>query len=455
MENEPLVSVVFPVYNGVRWLRIAVDGILNQTLKDFELIIIDDGSTDGSFEVLKRYRDSRIRLYHQENQGMTKTFNKGLGLAKGKYIARQDADDISEPRRFEKQVNFLEAHPEVALVGTWARIIDEASCLTGEVIELPTEPEEIRKRLYLNNCIAHPTVMYRSSIIKDLGGYNENYYIAQDYDLWLRIIDQGYDIVNLPEFLCLYRQHNSQGSTVFSKKTKEEAGEIRELAIGRGLKRAKDKDERAWLLYSRGVLYCEQGNYREAIEEFDKALSLKPASNFKDEVIFYRAKAFTNQERYSEAWEDLKEIIHLEPPEKEAKLGILIQIVQAYIKQHKYREIKKILKEVLSLKLSDKSPIALIHYTLGSKYEREGNLAKARENFGKIIELVDEVSSCDRERFIAGAHFHLGEIYQTQGNLERARVEFEKCLKLNSAHRKARENLKRLITLKKYSVVKE
>jgi tetratricopeptide (TPR) repeat protein len=332
----------------------------------------------------------------------------------------------------------------VALVGAWARIIDETGCLTGEVIQLPIEPEEVRKRLYLNCCIVHPSVMYRGSIIKDLGGYNENFYIAQDYDLWLRIIDQEYDIVNLPEFLYLYRHHNSQNSIVLSKRMNEETIEIKKLAIKRGLEKTKDKDARSWLLYARGALYCEQGNYREAIEEFEKSLSLKPTSDVKGEVIFYRAKAYMNQEKYSKAWEDLKEIIHLEPPEKEVKLGILIQLVQAYIKQQKYQEIEEILKKVRSLKLSDKSAIALIHYTLGSNYEREGNLVKAKENFEKVTGLADGLSFCDRKRVIAGAHFHLGKIYQTQGDLERARVEFEECLRLNPTHRKAGENLKRL-----------
>ena len=123
MKNDPKISVVMAVYNGEKYLREAIDSILNQTFKDFEFIIVNDGSTDRTREILESFIDPRIVLIHQEHMGLTKSLNRGIALAKGKYIARQDADDISMAERLEKQFNFLESHENVALLGTAGHII--------------------------------------------------------------------------------------------------------------------------------------------------------------------------------------------------------------------------------------------------------------------------------------------------------------------------------------------
>jgi len=199
------VSVVMSVYNGEKYLREAVDSILGQTFRDFEFIIVDDGSTDHTWTILQSYDDSRIVLLrNQENIGLTRSLNKGLAAARGEYIARMDADDVSLPKRLEKQVAYLDAHPEVGLLGTWVEIIGER----GErlsVLRRPVDPLFITWSLLFDNCLVHSTVMYRRSLVGKLGGYNPSRY-AQDYDLWSRMSLET-QIVKLPEVLVSWRSH--------------------------------------------------------------------------------------------------------------------------------------------------------------------------------------------------------------------------------------------------------
>jgi glycosyltransferase involved in cell wall biosynthesis len=139
----PRISVVMSVYNGEKYLRQAIESILQQTYTDFEFIIIDDGSTDSSREIIQSYDDKRIRLViNEQNIGLTKSLNKGIRLAKGEFIARMDADDISLPQRFEKQVAYLDSHPEVGVLGTYANIIDHRGKIINNII-FPTEHETI------------------------------------------------------------------------------------------------------------------------------------------------------------------------------------------------------------------------------------------------------------------------------------------------------------------------
>ncbi len=135
MSENPKVSVIMSVYNGDKYLREAIESILNQTFTDFEFIIVNDGSTDNSLEIIESYDDERIKtINNKKNIGLTKSLNKALKFAKGKYIARQDADDVSLPNRFEKQVEYLDSHPEVALVGTSVYLIDENGKIIGKRI---------------------------------------------------------------------------------------------------------------------------------------------------------------------------------------------------------------------------------------------------------------------------------------------------------------------------------
>lgn len=211
-----LISVIMPVFNSEKYVAEAIESILNQTFNDFEFIIIDDGSTDNSLKIIKEYsqKDNHIRVVvNQENKGIAGSLNIGIALARGEYIARMDADDISLPERFEKQVAFMENHPEIGVVGTSFSRIDEKENVIEEV-KLITQPPRIWWRMFFINPIVHPSVMMRRNIfINGKFKYNRKSEPAEDYDLWFQIMSH-YAIANLSEGLLLYRVHNENISFV-------------------------------------------------------------------------------------------------------------------------------------------------------------------------------------------------------------------------------------------------
>lgn len=217
----PKISVLMSVYNGSRYLKESVDSILNQSFTDFELIIIDDCSTDNTWEILTKYaaQDQRIRLFkNQKNCGLTKSLNCGLKLAKGECIARQDADDISLHKRFEKQIACLNEHPEVILVSCDLELIDSKGNLIGK-FQRACNPDLVGwYLLFYNHLAGHSQVMFRRETVINLGGYCENRRYSQDYELWCRLVKVG-KIVILPEVLVKQRRHNESIST---KKTQEQ-----------------------------------------------------------------------------------------------------------------------------------------------------------------------------------------------------------------------------------------
>jgi len=205
MGNQtPLVSVVMAVYNGEPFLAAAMDSILNQTYTNFELIVVDDASTDRTAEILKNYTDPRVEIYtNPDNIGQTRSLNRGLALAKGSIIARHDADDISQPDRFQRQIDYLIAHPEVGLLGTSYTVISDTGQVLEEVI-LPTTDEALNERLDDGNIFCHGSVMFTADAVKKVGGYNEGFRVTQDYDLWLRLAEVS-KIANLPDVLYQFR----------------------------------------------------------------------------------------------------------------------------------------------------------------------------------------------------------------------------------------------------------
>jgi len=211
---NPFISVIMPVYNAGLYLKTAIESILNQTFSDFEFFIIDDASTDNSVEIIQSFSDKRIKLIVKPvNSGITKSLNHGLQLAKGKYIARMDADDISYPQRFERQIFFLENNPNIILCGTWFKIIP-----INEVIKHPQDNDGIKQLMLDQNAVAHPSVMLRSEfLVENKLQYDSLMEPAEDYDLWVRIISIG-EIANVPEVLLDYRIHSSQISSIQSDK---------------------------------------------------------------------------------------------------------------------------------------------------------------------------------------------------------------------------------------------
>lgn len=199
------VSIVMPVYNGEKYLKIAIDSILNQSFKDFEFIIIDDGSSDKSTEIIRLYNDERIVFIKNTiNMGLIFSLNLGLESAKGKYIARMDQDDKSYLNRIEEQVKYMDEHPEIILTSTNARLFNESgfSYLLKKKITL----EKLKTNLLFSNCIVHPSVMLRKDYLKD---YNLNYDLEykgiEDYGLWLKMSIQNAKLAIIPKVLLDYR----------------------------------------------------------------------------------------------------------------------------------------------------------------------------------------------------------------------------------------------------------
>ncbi|NES18037.1 MAG: glycosyltransferase [Symploca sp. SIO3E6] len=223
----PKVTVLMAVYNGERYLREAMDSILAQTFKDFEFLIINDGSTDSTREIICSYDDLRIRLIdNEQNLGLTRSLNKGWKLAEGEFIARQDADDVSEPERFTKQVAFLEAHSEVALLGSWFKNIDSQGNLIGEYDE-PCDTTGIRWKILFYCPFIHGSVMFRKqTITEQIGFYNERFVYAQDYDLWWRIT-RHLQVANLDEYLMRLRTNSSSMTTNYGNIVNNEPLQIK------------------------------------------------------------------------------------------------------------------------------------------------------------------------------------------------------------------------------------
>jgi glycosyltransferase involved in cell wall biosynthesis len=218
--KNPKLSVVLPAFNAEKTLRRAIDSILNQTFPNFELIVIDDGSTDGTCEVVESYKDIRIRLVRfQENQGLIAGLNKGLEIARGEYVARQDADDESVTERFAKQVAILESNSHIGVVGSCVRLRDSSNKLLG-IYSYPSEPDLARWQSLFKTPVAHSTAVFRRSVVESVGGYNEKYKLAEDYELWTRVSAVA-QILSLRDKLVYYNVRDG-GVSVRNRKAQDD-----------------------------------------------------------------------------------------------------------------------------------------------------------------------------------------------------------------------------------------
>jgi glycosyltransferase involved in cell wall biosynthesis len=209
----PTVSVVLPVHNGEPYLAEAIESILGQTFGDFELIAVDDASTDNSRRRLDdaAARDSRINVVDGQDCGLVGALNLGLSLARGEFIARMDADDISQPSRFARQVSYLRDNPDIAVVGSAITLIDASGAVVREV-SYPLAPADVERFLMeVGSALAHPAVMARRKAMLSVGGYRKLFQHSEDYDLWLRMVER-YRLANLPDRLLRYRQHGRKAS---------------------------------------------------------------------------------------------------------------------------------------------------------------------------------------------------------------------------------------------------
>jgi len=219
--KNPLVSVVMPVYNAGPFLVEAIESILGQTYKNFEFIIVDDGSTDNSWEIIKNYakKDKRIRAFQiPKNSGVSNAANLGTSKAKGWFIARMDADDVSLPYRLEKQVEFLKKNPQVVAVGGQCLVINKEGNLAGNKT-FPIEPEKLKEMIFWAIPIQQPTLMVNRSLLpKDFGWYSPTCTSGEEVDLLFRLMKYG-QIVNLKDRLLFYRYRKDSLSHQNFKKT--------------------------------------------------------------------------------------------------------------------------------------------------------------------------------------------------------------------------------------------
>ena len=234
----PQLSVVMPVYNCARFIEAAVASILCQTHADFELLIVDDGSTDGTTGILRGLaaNDARIRLIEQENCGIVASLNRMISLACGEFMARMDGDDISLPDRFARQIAHLSAHPQIGAVGTQYVEIDGADVVTDPAIRHPVGPAAVRAGMMIEQPFSNPTVMFRAAALRAAGGYREAFRYCEDYDLFLRL-SRIAELDNLPDILLHYRRTPTQMSIANNSRQTRQAVKAlfahREVLAGR------------------------------------------------------------------------------------------------------------------------------------------------------------------------------------------------------------------------------
>lgn len=230
MQN-PLVSFVMPVHNGEAYLKKAVDSIFGQTCSNFEIIAVDDGSTDSSLSILKSYRDSRLRVLHNpENAGVAKSLNKGLKASRGTLIARMDADDISLAQRLAVQLDFLKSHPDVGLCGAWIKRFGSGYPYH---VAYPVGHETCKAYMLFSNPLAHSTVILRKSMLKENKlSYCETIQAAQDIELWQRCSEYT-KIDNIPKILVNYRSHKKSVTSKYRKASLEQLLKVLERGLSK------------------------------------------------------------------------------------------------------------------------------------------------------------------------------------------------------------------------------
>lgn len=216
---NPLISIILPTYNGSQYIWEAIDSVLSQDYKNFELLIIDDASIDQTSEIIADYqkKDRRIRVFRNEkNMKLVNSLNRWIWEAKGEYIARMDDDDIwKDPSKLTKQLDFFRKNPHLWVVGTFGMIIDDEGKETGGKIVHAHDSPEVRRGFWLKNQLIHTSILAKKSAILAGKWYNEKWLYVEDYDLWLKILSAGFEIWNIPDFCISYRVRT--GSTTWKK----------------------------------------------------------------------------------------------------------------------------------------------------------------------------------------------------------------------------------------------
>ena len=331
----PEVSVLMSVYNGGEFLESSIDSILSQSFGNFEFIIINDASSDKSLEIIKSFDDPRIVVVeNKENLGLILSLNKGLGIAKGKYIARQDADDISYPTRLESEVKHLKENEKVGLLGTSISLVDG----NGSEIAKWANPQSSNANIWLlffNTCVYHPTSMYHRDLALSIGGYSVDYKYAEDYKLWSDISKVS-EINNLQELLLDYRVHDGAVSTLYNK----EQSNIREKISSENVKSflsnvlSEHEEVEQFQLLSQVLVkpsYLEIKTYLLTLKRFFDIFAANCDLNSKDkdfifEYISERLTGYCSELNY---FQKIKLLLQLKSivPSEGISLGLLARVL--------------------------------------------------------------------------------------------------------------------------------
>lgn len=283
--------MIIPVHNGAEFLKPAVESVLNQTLTQIEVLVMDDGSTDDSVKILQDLarEDDRLIVLERPHRGLIETTNELISLTQSDLIARMDADDICLPNRLELQYAYMSNHPECSVIGGAYELINHLGMKIG-VIRPPLNHEEIDATHIRGHCSIHqPTTCVRKSVLEQLGGYNKDFPAAGDLELWLRIAEVG-RLANLEDVLLLYRIHDNSISGSKSEKQLELAKKGCELAwqrrgiegrfeAGSGWRPGKDKSSKLQYALKYGWMAWNNGYKQTAMYYAGKALMLKPTSS--------------------------------------------------------------------------------------------------------------------------------------------------------------------------------
>ena len=289
--SAPTVSVLMTMFDAAPHLRASVESILSQTFGDFEFVIVDDGSRDESAAIVEGYRDARIRLVRNDrNKGQTPCLNQGLALARGTWVARQDADDISLPQRLERQMERLRWDEKLALLGCQAWLVDDGGKFTG-LLDVALGPESIEWAGLWENPFIHTAAIFRRDAVVRLGGYDESFRICQDYDLWMRVAAE-HPAANLSERLVVYR-HAAQSLQHSGRETvREESRRVLRRVLARAFPQTiSDEVTNVLMRFREGVAAEGLAEFREV---YTHLLAAYPAvadtRDFRRTVALHRAK---------------------------------------------------------------------------------------------------------------------------------------------------------------------
>lgn len=295
------VSVVLPAYNCAQFISQAVESVLAQTWRDFELIAIDDGSKDDTLKILRHYaaQDARVKVFSQSNSGLSATLHRGIDLAANEWIFRMDNDDVMRPNRLERQLAFIAEHPELAVASCLVRHIDKNNRVIGRDNSKLFTHEAVSGLVAVNELIgfSHPAAAFRKSAVLAVGGYRKQFFPVEDLDLWNRLLENGYKILVQPEYLLDYRMHGNSTTISGARFTRSKVRWVKECMISRraGMPEPdwesfldaqrtaplltrlnRGRKDLAKILYKAAVLHYAQREYARLLLKLPIAILLQP-----------------------------------------------------------------------------------------------------------------------------------------------------------------------------------